>query len=276
MASSRPALTEIPQRNQPHWDRPVNSGPRPCLFSVGFPLSGLQDRTYTSDLNIRTQHTRSGPPSGRASTTTAASPRQAQSSLLTFRVTGHTALRQPVELRWRRPSSGSCNASSTRPALHVPGGTGHSATGIPYAAARDTSGSRFLLPLKTGDEGTGPCRAWPPPHPQEDRGAAQVTPRGRRRRDRSLERPPPTRSGPESPPLRNKASSPRVRCRLVPPWPTTHQVGLLLRRPRIRRRSSSAGWRPQWTPTARRTGARWYPRPEPSAAPCGRSFRPRS
>ena len=58
MASSRPALTEAPQRNQPHWGRPVNSGPRPCLFSVGFPLSGLQDRTYTSDLNIRTQHTR--------------------------------------------------------------------------------------------------------------------------------------------------------------------------------------------------------------------------
>ena len=43
---------------------------------------------------------RSGPPSGRASTTTAASPRQARSSLLTFRVTGHTALRRPVELRW--------------------------------------------------------------------------------------------------------------------------------------------------------------------------------
>ena len=45
MASSRPALTEAPQRNQPHWDRPVNSGPRPCLFGVGFPLSGPQDRT---------------------------------------------------------------------------------------------------------------------------------------------------------------------------------------------------------------------------------------
>ena len=59
MASSRPALTEIPQRNQPHWDRPVNSGPRPCLVSVGFPLSGSRDRTSTSDLNIRTWHTRS-------------------------------------------------------------------------------------------------------------------------------------------------------------------------------------------------------------------------
>ena len=58
MASSRPALTEAPQRNQPHWSRPVNSGPRPCLVSVGFPLSGLQDRTSTSDLNIRTWHTR--------------------------------------------------------------------------------------------------------------------------------------------------------------------------------------------------------------------------
>jgi len=74
MASSRPALTGIPQRNQPHWDRPVNSGPRPCLFSVGFPLSGSRDRTSTSDLNIRTWHTRYGPPSGRASATTAASP----------------------------------------------------------------------------------------------------------------------------------------------------------------------------------------------------------
>jgi hypothetical protein len=50
MASSRHALTEAPQRNQPHWDRPVNSGPRPCLFSVGFPLSGPQVRTHTSDL----------------------------------------------------------------------------------------------------------------------------------------------------------------------------------------------------------------------------------
>ena len=40
-------------------DRPVNSRPRPCLFSVGFPLSGLQDRTHTSDLNTRAQHTRS-------------------------------------------------------------------------------------------------------------------------------------------------------------------------------------------------------------------------
>jgi len=58
MASFRPALTEAPQRKQPHWDRPVNSGPRPCLFDVGFPLSGLQDRTHTSDLNTRAQHTR--------------------------------------------------------------------------------------------------------------------------------------------------------------------------------------------------------------------------
>ena len=58
MASFRPALTETPQRqNWPHWDRPVNSGPRPCLFDVGFPLSGLQDRTHTSDLNVRARHT---------------------------------------------------------------------------------------------------------------------------------------------------------------------------------------------------------------------------
>ncbi len=58
MASFRPALTETPQRKQPHWGRPVNSGPRPCLFDVGFPLSGLQVRTHTSDLNVRAQHTR--------------------------------------------------------------------------------------------------------------------------------------------------------------------------------------------------------------------------
>ena len=59
MASFRPALTEVPQRNQPHWDRPVHSGPRPCLFGIGFPLSGLQDRIHTSDLNVRTRHTHS-------------------------------------------------------------------------------------------------------------------------------------------------------------------------------------------------------------------------
>ena len=59
MASFRPALAETPQRvTKPHWGRPVNSGPRPCLFDVGFPLSGLQDRIHTSDLNVRAQHTR--------------------------------------------------------------------------------------------------------------------------------------------------------------------------------------------------------------------------
>ena len=77
MASFRPALTEARWRIPPPASRPVNSGPRPCLFDDGFPLSGLQVRTYTSDLNVRAQHTRSGPPSGRASTTTAASPREA-------------------------------------------------------------------------------------------------------------------------------------------------------------------------------------------------------
>jgi hypothetical protein len=51
-ASSRPALTEA-RRHQPtaSASRPVNSGPRPCLIDVGFPLSGPQDRTHTSDLN---------------------------------------------------------------------------------------------------------------------------------------------------------------------------------------------------------------------------------
>ena len=73
MASFRPALTETRQRNRPSTGRPVNSGPRPCLFDVGFPLSGLQDRTYTSDLNIRAQHTRSSArPSGLAALQTRA------------------------------------------------------------------------------------------------------------------------------------------------------------------------------------------------------------
>ena len=61
MASFRPALTEAPQRHTAHWDHPVNSGPRPCLFNVGFPLSGLQDRTHTSDLNVRARHTCASP-----------------------------------------------------------------------------------------------------------------------------------------------------------------------------------------------------------------------
>jgi hypothetical protein len=56
-ASFRPALTEAPQRKQPHWDRPVNPEPRPCLINVGFPLSGSQDRTSTSDLKRHAQHT---------------------------------------------------------------------------------------------------------------------------------------------------------------------------------------------------------------------------
>jgi hypothetical protein len=35
----------------------VNSGPRPCLVDVGFPLSGPRDRTSTSDLKRHAQHT---------------------------------------------------------------------------------------------------------------------------------------------------------------------------------------------------------------------------
>ena len=59
MASFRHALTEAPQRqNWPHRDRPVNSEPHPCLFSVGFPLSGPQVRTSTSDLIRHARHTR--------------------------------------------------------------------------------------------------------------------------------------------------------------------------------------------------------------------------
>ncbi len=38
----------------------MNSGPRPCLINVGFPLSGSQDRTSTSDLKRHAQHTAYG------------------------------------------------------------------------------------------------------------------------------------------------------------------------------------------------------------------------
>jgi hypothetical protein len=49
-----------PPRRQPPApaNRPVDSGPRPCLISVGFPLSGPQDRTSTSDLKRHARHTR--------------------------------------------------------------------------------------------------------------------------------------------------------------------------------------------------------------------------
>ena len=48
MASFRHALTGAREHNQPPASRPVNSGPRPCLFDVGFPVLGLQNRTSTS------------------------------------------------------------------------------------------------------------------------------------------------------------------------------------------------------------------------------------
>jgi hypothetical protein len=58
MASFRPALTEARQHNQPSASRPVNSGPRPCLLDVGFPLSGPEVRTFISDLIHHARHTR--------------------------------------------------------------------------------------------------------------------------------------------------------------------------------------------------------------------------
>jgi hypothetical protein len=58
VASFRPALTEARQHNQPSASRPVNSGPRPCLLDVRFPLSGPRVRTFTSDLIRYARHTR--------------------------------------------------------------------------------------------------------------------------------------------------------------------------------------------------------------------------
>ena len=72
MASFRPALTEARQPSQPPASRPVNSGPRPCLFDVGFPLSGPQVRTSTSDLIRHARHTRGASPYGLGFATTGA------------------------------------------------------------------------------------------------------------------------------------------------------------------------------------------------------------
>jgi hypothetical protein len=56
-ASFRPALTEAPAAQPSRTgDRPVNSGPRPCL-RCWIPPIGLQVRTPTSDLHIRARHT---------------------------------------------------------------------------------------------------------------------------------------------------------------------------------------------------------------------------
>ena len=46
----------------------MNSEPRPCLIDVGFPLSGSQDSTSTSDLKRHAQHTAYGSLRSRADT----------------------------------------------------------------------------------------------------------------------------------------------------------------------------------------------------------------
>ncbi len=62
---SDPPSRKPPQRQPGRTgDRPVNSGPRPCLVDVGFPLSGPQDRTPTSDLKRHAQHTAPPRPTG--------------------------------------------------------------------------------------------------------------------------------------------------------------------------------------------------------------------
>ena len=116
MASSRPALTATPQRNQPHWDRPVSSGPRPCLISVGFPLSGSRDGTSTSDLNIRTWHTRSASryPLRLATTGAPSTPTRNQA----------TSIPTTTDGRWghfKRPRRGQ-RKRPRRPRWHVPSG----------------------------------------------------------------------------------------------------------------------------------------------------------
>jgi len=62
-------FAETNRPSHPPTYRPVNSGPRPCLIDVGFPLLGLQVRTSTSDLNVMLgTHT---PPYGLGSAVTA-------------------------------------------------------------------------------------------------------------------------------------------------------------------------------------------------------------
>jgi hypothetical protein len=81
MASFRPALTEARQPNRPPADRPVNSEPRPCLFDVGFPLSGPQVRTSTSDLIRHARHTYGSPSGLTYARTRAATPNQEVTAL---------------------------------------------------------------------------------------------------------------------------------------------------------------------------------------------------
>jgi len=97
MASFRRTLTGARQPNQQPAGRPANSGPRPCLFDVGFPLSGLQDRTYTSDLNVRARHT--------AAVDLMVDPPGAVNAVaVTFRADLHGAIAHTLD-PWRWPAS---------------------------------------------------------------------------------------------------------------------------------------------------------------------------
>ena len=42
---------------EPHWDRPANSGPRPCHLMLDSPYQGSRTGLHTSDLNVRARHT---------------------------------------------------------------------------------------------------------------------------------------------------------------------------------------------------------------------------
>jgi ferric uptake regulator family protein len=95
------SLTEAPQRStKPHWDRPVNSEPRPCLFSVGFPLSGPQVRTSTSDL-IRHALRTSTSPYGLATKATGLPRSPSPAGPATLHNTLAAPIRGPVRFRNR-------------------------------------------------------------------------------------------------------------------------------------------------------------------------------
>jgi hypothetical protein len=103
IASFKPALTAARQHNQPPAGRPVNSGPRPCLIDDGFPRSGPQFRTSTSDLKRHARHTRYAVALRAGSATTAAHPP----------ATSSPALPGPIRPPWPLPSSATVSTTNS-------------------------------------------------------------------------------------------------------------------------------------------------------------------
>ena len=116
--------------NKPHWDRPVNSGPRPCLIDVGFPQSGPRDRTSTSDLKRHAWHTAQAPSSGRTAAPASSLPRSkpvtACRPALCSSSRNFDQQAESGEIGWTRPIAGRLSRDHVRRAdapLTPPAGT---------------------------------------------------------------------------------------------------------------------------------------------------------